>query len=64
MTTKEKLHGRLYLHKKSGNVYPLTSDGSAIDTDNPIDVFESRKYKLIGSNNLFDIYDLRITKYK
>jgi hypothetical protein len=63
MKTKEKLHDRVYIHKKTGNVYPLTEDGSAID-DNPLLVFERSKYKLVVSNNIYDIYDLRVTRYK
>lgn len=64
MKTKEKVHERVYISKKNGNVYPLTSEGNAIDIDNPIPVFELKKYKHVGSNNSFDIYDLRITKYR
>jgi hypothetical protein len=61
---KEKLHDRVYISKKNRNAYPLTEDGSAIDIDNPLTVIQMKKYKLVGSNNQFDIYDLRITKYK
>jgi hypothetical protein len=61
---KEKLHDRVYINKKTGNAYPLTEDGSAIDHDNPIRTFETKKYKLAGSNNVFDIYELRVTQYK
>lgn len=64
MKTKEKLSFRIYVAKhprvgSKGGVYPLTEDGSAIDLDNEMSGFDLPKYKFIGENNQFNIYELK-----
>jgi hypothetical protein len=62
---EKKFEERLYVRKAkdgslTGIMYPLTTDGNAIDTDRPMEVpLQMHMYKCIGENNVFEIYELK-----
>lgn len=57
-TTAQKLSSRVYVSKKTGDIYPLTHDESEIDLKNPQALAILRNYKWTGENNAFNVYEL------
>lgn len=61
--TTPTLPAEVYLSKKTARIFTLTESGAGIDLANPLSGIDLNKYRRIGDNNSFIIFELK-KKYR